>query len=74
MNWSNFIRQFHRWTSIVFTLAVAANCSVSWNARFASTSLLHAVQVVVASNSTASYSVVDFVFRASPSVPHHVRL
>jgi hypothetical protein len=25
MTWSNGIRQFHRWTSIVFTLTVAAN-------------------------------------------------
>lgn len=25
MNWNNGIRQFHRWTSIVFTLTVAAN-------------------------------------------------
>jgi hypothetical protein len=25
MNWSYWIRQFHRWTSIVFTLTVAAN-------------------------------------------------
>ena len=25
MNWSQGIRQFHRWVSIVFTLCVAAN-------------------------------------------------
>lgn len=25
MNWNNAIRQFHRWVSIVFTLAVVAN-------------------------------------------------
>ena len=25
MNWNNGIRQFHRWTSIVFTLTVIAN-------------------------------------------------
>ena len=25
MNWSSGIRQFHRWTSIVFTLTVIAN-------------------------------------------------
>ena len=25
MNWSKGIRQFHRWTSIVFTTTVAAN-------------------------------------------------
>lgn len=25
MNWNNGIRQFHRWTSIVFTLTVVAN-------------------------------------------------
>ena len=25
MNWSRGIRQFHRWTSIVFTLTVIAN-------------------------------------------------
>jgi hypothetical protein len=25
MNWSHWIRQFHRWTSIVFTLTVIAN-------------------------------------------------
>ena len=25
MNWSNAIRQFHRWTSIVFTITVVAN-------------------------------------------------
>ena len=25
MNWSNWIRQTHRWLSIVFTLTVAAN-------------------------------------------------
>ena len=25
MSWSNAIRQFHRWTSIVFTLTVLAN-------------------------------------------------
>ena len=25
MNWSDWIRQFHRWVSIVFTLTVIAN-------------------------------------------------
>jgi hypothetical protein len=25
MNWSNWIRQFHRWVSIAFTLTVIAN-------------------------------------------------
>ncbi|KJS24392.1 MAG: membrane protein [Hyphomonadaceae bacterium BRH_c29] len=25
MNWNHFIRQFHRWISILFTLAVIAN-------------------------------------------------
>ena len=25
MNWNSFIRQFHRWTSIVFTVTVIAN-------------------------------------------------
>jgi hypothetical protein len=25
MNWSKWIRQFHRWTSIAFTLTVIAN-------------------------------------------------
>jgi hypothetical protein len=25
LNWNNGIRQFHRWTSIVFTLTVIAN-------------------------------------------------
>ena len=25
MNWNNWIRQFHRWVSIAFTLAVVAN-------------------------------------------------
>jgi hypothetical protein len=25
MNWSSWIRQFHRWVSIVFTLTVIAN-------------------------------------------------
>ena len=25
MNWSNWIRQFHRWLSIAFTLTVIAN-------------------------------------------------
>jgi hypothetical protein len=25
MNWNTFIRQFHRWTSIVFTVTVIAN-------------------------------------------------
>jgi hypothetical protein len=25
MNWNRWIRQFHRWVSIVFTLAVVAN-------------------------------------------------
>ena len=25
MNWNNFIRQFHRWTSIAFTVTVIAN-------------------------------------------------
>jgi hypothetical protein len=25
MNWNNWIRQFHRWTSIVFTVTVIAN-------------------------------------------------
>jgi len=25
MNWNHWIRQFHRWTSIVFTLTVIAN-------------------------------------------------
>ena len=25
MNWNHFIRQFHRWTSIAFTLTVLAN-------------------------------------------------
>ena len=25
MNWSSGIRQFHRWTSIIFTLTVIAN-------------------------------------------------
>ena len=25
MNWSHWIRQFHRWVSIAFTLAVLAN-------------------------------------------------
>jgi cytochrome b len=25
MNWNSFIRQFHRWTSIVFTATVIAN-------------------------------------------------
>jgi hypothetical protein len=25
MNWNKWIRQFHRWTSIVFTLTVIAN-------------------------------------------------
>ena len=25
MNWNAFIRQFHRWTSIVFVITVAAN-------------------------------------------------
>lgn len=25
MNWSNFIRQSHRWLSIIFTLTVIAN-------------------------------------------------
>lgn len=28
MTWNLWIRQFHRWTSIVFTLAVAANFAV----------------------------------------------
>ena len=27
MNWSNSIRQFHRWMSILFTLTVIANFS-----------------------------------------------
>jgi cellulose synthase/poly-beta-1,6-N-acetylglucosamine synthase-like glycosyltransferase len=26
LNWSNWIRQIHRWLSIIFTLTVAANC------------------------------------------------
>jgi hypothetical protein len=25
LNWNNWIRQFHRWLSIIFTLTVAAN-------------------------------------------------
>jgi hypothetical protein len=25
LNWSNWIRQIHRWLSIIFTLTVAAN-------------------------------------------------
>ena len=25
MNWNNFIRQFHRWVSIAFTVTVIAN-------------------------------------------------
>jgi cellulose synthase/poly-beta-1,6-N-acetylglucosamine synthase-like glycosyltransferase len=28
LNWSNWIRQIHRWLSIVFTLTVAANFAV----------------------------------------------
>ncbi len=28
MNWNAFIRQLHRWTSIVFTVAVIANFAV----------------------------------------------
>ncbi len=25
MNWSNWIRQFHRWASVVFTVAILVN-------------------------------------------------
>jgi len=28
MNWNGFIRQFHRWTSMVFTATVIANFAV----------------------------------------------
>jgi hypothetical protein len=28
LNWSNWIRQFHRWVAIVFTLTVIANLVV----------------------------------------------
>ena len=28
MNWNSFIRQFHRWTSMVFTATVVANFAV----------------------------------------------
>lgn len=31
MSWSTFIRQVHRWTSIVFTVAVGANfATMAW--------------------------------------------
>jgi hypothetical protein len=28
MNWSNWIRQFHRWVSLVFTVAVVLNFAI----------------------------------------------
>ena len=35
MNWNKWIRQFHRWMSIIFTLAVIANLVVMGKGQIA---------------------------------------